>query len=830
MALPALALTACIRDEAEILPAFLAYHGALGVTRAWLYLDRCSDATREVLRDFPWVEAEACDRDPDVESLEQVQLRCADDALARARREGATWLLHLDADEFAWGGPLAFAGSATHAGSLTGMLARVQPQTEMVVLRTLESIPTRRPPERPFWEMHDFAIHDAIARNVLDPLTGKVIRLERPLGHGLGKSIARVAADLQSASAHRWTRRQDVAVPALVPLAEETLGVHFHYVVRSAAHWLEKFRKLSPDPDVWLRGAPLEFPKLSWKKAAPTMSRRDAERYFADWVAVPDDLVADARVRGMVTTAPHLERVLQEIGFAKPRSHARSRRRCRVAFIGLDAFDPALLDRWTGEGRLPILAALRERSLVAQTEGPEGFFVGALWPSLYTGVGPGRHGCHSWEQLEPGSYAVTRYLASRNVKHTPFWRTLSDAGRRVALLDVPLAGASPGLNGLQIVEWGGHDPEEGFCTEPPELADEILCRFGPHPVQGNCNALRSPVELARFRDDLVQGVRQRTALHRWLLGRDDWDLFFTVYGESHCVGHQCWHVHDPTHVRHDAESAAWIGDPLLDVYQAIDRSLGELLALLDPDATIAVLASHGMGPHYDPTFLLDDMLRLLEASGASALRSRAAHARTDVLAQIAPTARHARIANRAAALTLPERACFQVNNNQVDGAIRINLAGREPQGIVQPGPELDRLCERIAAALGTFVNVDTGNPIVERVVRTQEVHCGEAIDRLPDLYVLWRKDGYVRHVRSPLVGDLMRDYDGCRTGDHTPRGRLLLAGPHVRPGVLSQPLHAVDVAPTVAAMLGVALPDVDGRAVAALVRAAGASLSPKAIG
>jgi predicted AlkP superfamily phosphohydrolase/phosphomutase len=799
-----LAITACVRDEADILPVHLAYHAALGVSRAYLYLDRCDERTHEVLRAVPWVEVVPVERDVPAQSLEQLQLVCMDDALQRARAEGIAWLLAIDPDEFAWGGPLAYDGAPLVAGNLLAMLARAHPRTEQVVLKTLEALPRRQVPGTPFWRRHAMLRDAPLERDVRDPLTGETVRLRRWLGHDLGKSVVRVAADVQPGTAHRWTRRQDTVPGRMLPLVEETLGQHFHYVVRDAAHWLDKYRKLAIDPDTWLDGAPMLFPKLAWKRAAATMTRDEAEQYYNAWVAVPDAEVAAAKARGVVTMAPHVETVLDAIGWTAPvRSHVPRTTRCRVAFVGIDSADPALVRAWAEAGLLPTFRRLLDGALTAATDPPVGSFVGSLWPSITTAVNPGRHGVHSWEQIVPGTYEVRRFLAGRENAATPFWVPLARAGRRVALLDVPLSGPSDGFDGAAVFEWGGHDPEEGFRTQPPGLAEEIRRIVGMPPVQGNCNAQRDEAAHARFRDDLVTGVRMRTRLHRLLLAREDWDLFFTVYAESHCVGHQAWHLHDPAHAAHDPAMAARVGDPLLDVYRAIDASLADLLARLGEETIVLVFASHGMRPHDDPTHLLDAMLERIErARERGPLRRLLGRAAADVDAP--PRARE-------------ERAYFALQNNQTDGAIRLNLVGREPAGRIRPGREADAACARLAADLATFVDVDTGEPILDRVVRTRDVCHGPQTDRLPDLWVLWRKSGPTRHVRSRLAGDVVGAWQGTRTGDHTPEGLLMVHAPHVRAGDLGRRLDVMDLAPTLAAMLGVPLADVDGRAIAELL-------------
>ena len=53
-----------------------------------------------------------------------------------------------------------------------------------------------------------------------------------------------------------------------------------------------------------------------------------------------------------------------------------------------------------------------------------------------------------------------------------------------------------------------------------------------------------------------------------------------------------------------------MGDPVRDVYVTIDRAIGDLIESAGDGATVLVLASHGMGPHYDATFLLDRMDRV----------------------------------------------------------------------------------------------------------------------------------------------------------------------------------------------------------------------------
>src|SRR5262249_50758924 len=148
-----------------------------------------------------------------------------------------------------------------------------------------------------------------------------------------------------------------------------------------------------------------------------------------------------------------------------------------------------------------------------------------------------------------------------------------------------------------------------------------------------------------------------------------------------CVGHHCWHLYDPKHPRHDADAARTVGDPMRDVYRAIDASLGRLLALVSPETTIFVLASHGMGPHYDGTFLLGKMLRSLYELPAPPAGKRGVGGALEWVWYRRPEALGSRLRSvrgrtkqalgvAASPPELSDRLCFATPNNDVFGGIR----------------------------------------------------------------------------------------------------------------------------------------------------------------
>jgi predicted AlkP superfamily phosphohydrolase/phosphomutase len=502
-------------------------------------------------------------------------------------------------------------------------------------------------------------------------------------------------------------------------------------------------------------------------------------------------------------------------------------RPAKVLCIGADALDKDLVIAMSEAGRLPTFRRLLEAGAWTFTRNPPGLFVGALWPSFATGLSPSRHGRYCYRQLAPGTYEMRRFLSS-DIRGVPFWTTLSEQGRRVAVIDVPKTTVSRDLNGIQVADWGTHDPDPGCGLEtwPPALAETVTARFGSDPV-GACDRWGRDAEASReLRDALVSRVERRAELSAHFLALGGWDLFLTVFTEPQCVGHQFWHLHDPTHPRYDPELARAVGDPMEAVYIAIDAAIGRLVRQAGPDATVLVLASHGMGPHYGANFLLDEVLRRLDlarlpAGGARRrLGALVRWGRARIPARLLPASMRNGVRRGVekavpAFTDLAARTCFQVPNNDVYGAIRVNLAGREPNGSVRPGPEYDALCDELGQDLRALVDPATGRPVVRNVIRCAEAYPGEAADGLPDLFVEWDGSVPIAAVDSPKTGRVQGAYGGPRTGDHKPEGLLVALGPGVVPGPLAGRVAVMDVAPTIAHLLGVQLAAVDGRPIAA---------------
>ena len=227
----------------------------------------------------------------------------------------------------------------------------------------------------------------------------------------------------------------------------------------------------------------------------------------------------------------------------------------KVLLIGIDGADRTLLRKWTVSGDLPHLAELHRQGVAVDLATREGLADDAVWSSLYSGTDVDAHGRFHWRQLQQGSYELAN-ARERTLRPPPFWQALSEAGRRVAVIDAPKSPLVTNLNGMQITNWLVHGQDRPkFPTYPAGLAAQLTESYGAAPAQF-CST-EVPIWGAREYQVWAEALRSSLAMKKTasldFLAQENWDLFFTVFKEAHCCGHHFWHLNDPFHHAHNAK-------------------------------------------------------------------------------------------------------------------------------------------------------------------------------------------------------------------------------------------------------------------------------------
>jgi len=210
--------------------------------------------------------------------------------------------------------------------------------------------------------------------------------------------------------------------------------------------------------------------------------------------------------------------------------------------------------------------------------------------------------------------------------------------------------------------WQPASSPSGFSSE---LASWI---GGPYETLGwacMTNQIKDkelPVDVFLEDIEFTMGFRRR--LTRAALARQDWDVLFSVFSSTDRVQHMMYRFHDPEHPAHDADEASRVvtffgkptrlADAIPEIYRQMDSIVGEVLEALRPEDTLLICADHGFTSYRRSV----DVNNWLVENGYMALRNTSSGSLGNV-----DWAR-----TRAYALGL--------------GMVYLNLAGREPQGIV----------------------------------------------------------------------------------------------------------------------------------------------------
>ena len=512
----------------------------------------------------------------------------------------------------------------------------------------------------------------------------------------------------------------------------------------------------------------------------------------------------------------------------------------KVLLIGLDAAEITRIRRWVAEGHLPNLGRLMEAGEMTPLASAAAEFPDEVWPSIYTSANSAEIGKYFYIQPEVGT--TTLKLIDDVPRHgRQFWLAASEAGRRCAIIDVPKIGLGPPVNGIQLANWGAHATRCDMASYPPDLAEQIVAKHGRYPLHSCDEHGWEPEEFRELRDRLIAGAELRTEVLLDLFQSGDWDLFFGGYAETHCAGHQLWHFQDPGHPLYDPEDCHGLRDSMLAVYQAVDRGVGRLAEAAGAGTDIVVFTGHGMRAQYHGRDLLPILLEMWGMAAAEnveldpAAERRIAYKRSwlryikdtvpirwqYVVKKLLPAKiERAIICRLMGAEKVPsDWRAFYVPNNDLNGAIRLSVKGREPGGLVESGAEYDELCDWLTGRLTELVHPATGKPAIQKVSRIHELYDGPHLDALPDLTALWAEEAPIDEVYSPGYGTVSGSHNDLRTGGHAAEGFLLLQSASARLGDTAG-ADAKCIAPTVLDLLGVAVPEsMEGHSLAVRISA-----------
>ena len=492
--------------------------------------------------------------------------------------------------------------------------------------------------------------------------------------------------------------------------------------------------------------------------------------------------------------------------------------------VGLDAAEDQLIQRWIGEGFLPNLAALQKRGRHAPLDSSADWLVGSPWPSFYCSDGAERFGMYHYLVWRPELMTAER-PDPKWMPLEPFWRRLPEQGRKVIAVDIPLCYAPRAYDGVEISGWATHELLQQPGSSPPNLLNQVRREFGRVPFDEESSHQLTVKGFLEARDQCVETARRVGELGCSLMRKHPWNLALICFSSTHRGGHILW---DETILKRSATAAQLqsINTALREVYIACDRAIGRLIEEAGTDSVVTVFSLHGMGPNTDRTSVLPEMLaRVLEDRRSEAKPIRQIHL-SDRLRRLVPAELRARVKRRlprtlqdtltlywrSSRLEWPKTRAF-IAFCDLDGYIRINLNGRERDGIV-PRKEYTALCEQIAVGLKSFRDANSGESLVSEIGFADRIFPeGPMRKHLPDIIVRWQPSSAAMHrlLVSDRYGSIEWPTPGAhplgRSGNHQRKGFLIAAGAAFSAAPLPSNANIMDLAPTALDLLRVPIPD-----------------------
>jgi len=450
----------------------------------------------------------------------------------------------------------------------------------------------------------------------------------------------------------------------------------------------------------------------------------------------------------------------------------------KVLVLGFDGASPKLIDEWTED--LPTFKIFREQGIFGQTIPPVPAQTPVAWTTFMTGKNPGNHGIFSFAMRKQGTYE-RKIIRPEMVKSKTLWRILSEKGKRVGVINVPMSDAEE-VNGFIIP--GFLSRSEGI-PHPNNIREMIKRKFKVNKLVGDLEI--ETLEKVENEPDLFfervnQITDEMTDISLYLVQEENWDFFMAVFMSIDRIHHFFWRHVDKTHLRHEESRYSKL---VKDFYIKADKIVNNHLKTIDEDTAVMVISDHGFCPIHKELIVNN----YLEEHGFLKTKNGKIH--------------------------IEESKAVSYGY----GDIWLNVKGKEPNGIIKLGKEYETIRNQIISKLKN-ITIDGEKPIKD-VKKREELYWGTHLNEAPDLNIIFNIGWQAtrnpeitgKNKQKRYVNDNPK-WSGGHDGTHDPKdvpGILAILGPGIQVGKEMR-AHLWDIAPTILNIMNIPnSTDMDGK-------------------
>lgn len=501
--------------------------------------------------------------------------------------------------------------------------------------------------------------------------------------------------------------------------------------------------------------------------------------------------------------------------------------------FGIDAGSIAVLSSLATDDA-PNLQSVVDDGVSGQLKSQVPPWTPSAWPSLYTGTNPGKHGVFDFLTFDGYDWDVVN---ATHVRERPLWELLSVLGHTSVVVNVPVTAPPSPFDGALVP---GYTAPEAPTCHPDGVFDRMSEAVGGYRVYP-----RPASEYSDPYDRYREVIKMRGDAFLFLADEYDPEFGFVQFQQTDTVFHDRPGDHEAVRA----------------VYRAVDAEIGRIIDAQDPD-NVFLVSDHGMGRYENYEFRVNDFLRargyLTTCRGGRGMPDWSTIYQRRLRVGDEPTGYHPSLLDRAASTAarlgftkqrvedaldkvglakpigrrLPA-STIQAGTEHVDFAastaymrsrselgVRINLSGREPDGVVPP-EEYESVRSELIETLAT-VETPSGDPVFSDVAPREAYFWGPAVEDAVDIVTV--PAGFDHLLSATLEGEQFGP--PTQRWDHKLEGLIAATGTAIDSNGSVEGAHLFDVAPTVLASLGVPVDERMDGTVLPLVEASGQAAYP----
>ncbi|MEM2970132.1 MAG: alkaline phosphatase family protein [Candidatus Bathyarchaeia archaeon] len=446
--------------------------------------------------------------------------------------------------------------------------------------------------------------------------------------------------------------------------------------------------------------------------------------------------------------------------------------------LGFDGASPILINEWIDH--LPALKTFKKEGILGYTIPPIPAQTPVAWTTFMTGKNPGKHGIFSFVTRKKGTYE-RNIISPEILKSKTLLQILWEAGKKVATINIPMTDPQE-IRGVVIP--GFLSDHEGV-PHPSSVKEKIKRKFNIEKLQGDLEvetleAVETDPNLFFERVNEITDAMAEVSLY--LLRQEKWDFFMPVFMGLDRIQHFFWKCIDPSHPKYHENK---YGKLVKDFYVKVDKIIGEFIKSVDEDTIVMLVSDHGFCPVHTEVFVNN----YLEEEGF--------------------------LTTESGKIDLEKSKAVSYGY----GDIWLNVKGREPKGLINPGEEYETTRNQIIACLNK-ITINGKKPI-KNVRKREEIWWGPYLNEAPDLNIIFTI-GYQAARRPEILNkNKLKQYvnnnprwSGGHDGTHDPEdvpGIIGILGPGITAGKEVK-LHLWDVTTTILNLMNIPVPsDMDGK-------------------